>query len=73
MDGLSDAVKKVWANSKVNVVSIEDMEKEGASSVAPRVKTTKDSIATVCFTSGTTGMPKGALLRVNMGLSGAQT
>lgn len=51
------------AKSKnLQVVAFEDVQKTGSADVIKRSPTNLDSIATICFTSGTTGMPKGVLL-----------
>jgi long-chain acyl-CoA synthetase len=44
-----------------NAVSFHDIIEQG-SSARPRVKCDEDDVAVICYTSGTTGKPKGAML-----------
>ncbi|KNC98236.1 uncharacterized protein SPPG_06636 [Spizellomyces punctatus DAOM BR117] len=46
----------------VEVISIIDLEREGAEKPKEGTLPTKDTIATICYTSGTTGLPKGVML-----------
>jgi long-chain acyl-CoA synthetase len=62
MTAATEEVVKKAAEAGLTVVSIEDLEKEGAEHPSEKASVTGDSIATICYTSGTTGLPKGALL-----------
>jgi long-chain acyl-CoA synthetase len=53
---------KAAEKSGIPLIEISKLEAEGAASVAPTNPTNPDSIATICFTSGTTGLPKGVIL-----------
>jgi long-chain acyl-CoA synthetase len=46
----------------LEVISFDEVKKLGSSNVKDRSKTGLETIATICFTSGTTGLPKGALI-----------
>ncbi|CCL99155.1 uncharacterized protein FIBRA_01170 [Fibroporia radiculosa] len=66
MTVLSDDSKlafSAWGKEKnVQVIDIQELEEMGAAEPVPVVKPTSDQLATICYTSGTTGNPKGALL-----------
>ncbi|KAI8912664.1 hypothetical protein EDD86DRAFT_201962 [Gorgonomyces haynaldii] len=49
--------------SGIELVSIADLESEGAKDPLPKADTLSlDSTATICYTSGTTGLPKGVMI-----------
>jgi long-chain acyl-CoA synthetase len=58
MDGSGSPVSR----SGVTVMSLQYVESLGGSSSLPLVPPSPQQLATMCFTSGTTGDPKGALL-----------
>jgi long-chain acyl-CoA synthetase len=62
MDETASSVPSSWGKSGLVVSDMIELELQGSKKIQKRVPTTKDSIATVCFTSGTTGLPKGAML-----------
>lgn len=47
----------------IRVISLYNLEKIGEAYPTPPNPPTTSDIATICFTSGTTGMPKGAIIR----------
>ncbi|KAJ3321380.1 Long chain acyl-CoA synthetase 7 peroxisomal [Boothiomyces sp. JEL0866] len=58
---VTDKIKK-FKKGSVEIVKLEELESEGSKSVKDRVVTNPDTIATICFTSGTTGLPKGVVI-----------
>ncbi|KAJ3087495.1 hypothetical protein HK102_010942 [Quaeritorhiza haematococci] len=59
----SSAVLKSWAAEKgVKFYEFKEVEALGAKNKVPVRPPTPDDICTVCYTSGTTGNPKGALI-----------
>jgi long-chain acyl-CoA synthetase len=58
MDGNSSPVSR----SGISVMSLQHIEALGSASSLPLVPPQPQQLATMCFTSGTTGDPKGALL-----------
>ncbi|GAA5917933.1 hypothetical protein JCM6882_004129, partial [Rhodosporidiobolus microsporus] len=54
---------KVWGDSVgVKVVDLVELEAVGAANLVPHRPPTPDSILSICYTSGTTGNPKGAII-----------
>ncbi|KAF9131551.1 Long chain acyl-CoA synthetase 7 peroxisomal [Mortierella sp. 14UC] len=62
MGEVSDALAAEAKQLDVNIFSWTDVEKTGRDRPVEAVHPTPDSIATICYTSGTTGTPKGAVL-----------
>lgn len=54
----------------IRILSFEEVEKLGAKTMAPEVPPKPSDLCTVCFTSGTTGNPKGVMLSHANVLSG---
>ncbi|KAK3921551.1 LOW QUALITY PROTEIN: Long-chain-fatty-acid--CoA ligase 5 [Frankliniella fusca] len=46
----------------VDIYSLEEVERMGAAKDHPEVPPSKDDLCTICYTSGTTGNPKGVML-----------
>jgi long-chain acyl-CoA synthetase len=49
----------------LRLISFEDALKEGSSLETELEEVEADTIYTLCYTSGTTGMPKGTMLKQN--------
>ena len=54
--------KKLAEEYKVDIVSMSVLEEEGRKAFVPHVPPKPDYLATICYTSGTTGKPKGVML-----------
>ena len=62
MDKLTKELTALGKKAGITMTSCEEVERQGAESPSPGVPITKDSVATICYTSGTTGLPKGVIL-----------
>ncbi|KAI9003599.1 hypothetical protein BC832DRAFT_559366 [Gaertneriomyces semiglobifer] len=62
MDAPDDYILSKGKELNVEVVSIVDVEREGAEKPHDGTLPNTDTIATICYTSGTTGQPKGVML-----------
>lgn len=54
-DEIDEAASKMAAAANIKLVKITDLEKEGKEKPTTPTKVSTDSIATISFTSGTTG------------------
>ncbi|KAH9946225.1 acetyl-CoA synthetase-like protein [Epithele typhae] len=66
MDALSEQTKNVlatWGETvQVEVKEMSEIEDFGRANLLPVIQPTSDQVATICYTSGTTGTPKGVVL-----------
>lgn len=61
MDNSTDSVTKA-KDAGYEAYTFEDFTKLGASNATPVTPVSSDDLATICYTSGTTGLPKGVML-----------
>ncbi|KAI8919305.1 hypothetical protein DFJ77DRAFT_487409 [Powellomyces hirtus] len=61
-ENATEALASLGKDKDVEVIAITALEKEGAVEPVTGTLPNKDTIATICYTSGTTGQPKGVLL-----------
>lgn len=63
LEGAADAVLKKWAKDRgVRLLDYEEAFKEGKKRIMAHRPPKKDDLASIAYTSGTTGVPKGALI-----------
>ncbi|KAG8183684.1 hypothetical protein JTE90_028048 [Oedothorax gibbosus] len=62
IDPISEAAKKKSKELDVDLISFKDMEELGKANPQSLVPPTPDTMACICYTSGTTGSPKGVML-----------
>lgn len=66
LDTLEDDARSIltqWGNTcNIKVIDLAELEALGASKPHPPIPAQPDDIVSICYTSGTTGNPKGALL-----------
>ncbi|XP_067858332.1 long-chain-fatty-acid--CoA ligase 5 [Heptranchias perlo] len=62
MDPFDDALKERGTKCKVEVLSLKEVEDLGRENLRKPIPPKPEDMSIVCFTSGTTGDPKGAML-----------
>jgi long-chain acyl-CoA synthetase len=59
---ITPEIKEKSSQVGFELIAFDEVKKVGSQNVKERATTGLDTIATICFTSGTTGLPKGALI-----------
>jgi long-chain acyl-CoA synthetase len=62
MNEAEPAALKSISDAGLKAYSMAEVEKLGSEHATPKAKITGNTIATLCYTSGTTGLPKGVIL-----------
>jgi len=61
-DPIEESLKKMADDASVDLYYYGDIEKEGRENLQPFILPKNDTVGCICYTSGTTGNPKGAIL-----------
>ncbi|XP_052759964.1 long-chain-fatty-acid--CoA ligase 1-like isoform X2 [Mya arenaria] len=62
METITDDVKALAQKHSIDLIQYSDLEKKGEEAPQDLKPSGPDDLAVVCYTSGTTGLPKGAML-----------
>jgi long-chain acyl-CoA synthetase len=62
IDSIPKIIYEQARTTDITLLTMRDVEKKGRDKPLPKKPATKETIATICFTSGTTGLPEGAIL-----------
>jgi len=61
-DPIDEEVQKMASDNSIELYSLEELEKEGKENRKDFILPKNDTVGVICYTSGTTGNPKGAIL-----------
>lgn len=57
MDPIDENLKRLCKDKNIDLLYIKDIEKKGKKAPAAHRKPSKDDLCTICYSSGTTGLP----------------